>query len=165
MTEALITELAKIRALKVISRTSSMRFKDTDKPLPVVARELGAEAIVEGSVLRADVRVRISGQLIEASSDEHLWAESYERDMRNILSLQSDVARAIAREVGAILTPEEMNRLERRPQGDPDSHDAYTKGRYYYNKWDFAKAIEHLRRAIDIDPASALAHLGSPPPM
>ena len=99
MTGALITDLAKIGALKVISRTSSMRYRGTEKTLPEIARELGVDGVVEGSVFRAGERVRITTQLIRAAADEHLWAESYERDLRDILSLQSEVAQAVARAI------------------------------------------------------------------
>ena len=163
MTEALITELAKISALKVISRTSAMRYKRTDKSLPEIANELGVDAIVEGSVLRAGERVRITGQLIEATTDQHLWAESYERDLGDILALQSEVACAIAREVKVKLTPEERIRLEQRPRVNPEAHEAYFRGRYHFSKWTeeaIEKSIGHLRRAIDIDPTYPLAYAG-----
>jgi len=99
MTEALIADLAKIRALRVISRTSAMQYKDVKKPLPQIARELNVEAVVEGSVLRSGDRVRITAQLIHAPTDRHLWADSYERDLKDVLALQSEVARAIAQEI------------------------------------------------------------------
>src|ERR1700686_4647712 len=108
LTEALITSLAKISALRVISRTTAMHYKGAHRPLPEIARELGVEIVVEGSVLRSGERVRISAQLIEASSDTHLWAESYERDLRDVLQLQSDIARAVAKEIRAKLTPGEQ---------------------------------------------------------
>jgi len=104
MTEALITSLAKIGALRVISRTSTMRYKKTDKTLPQIARELNVDAVVEGTVLRSGERVRISAQLVQASTDTHLWAESYERDLRDVLQLQSEIARAVARGVETKLT-------------------------------------------------------------
>ena len=113
MTEALITDLAQIGALRVISRTSAMRYKGTDKPLPQIARELNVDALVEGSVLRAGDRVRISAQLIHAATDQHLWAKSYERDLRDVLALQAEVARAVAGEVQIKLTPQEQARLTR----------------------------------------------------
>ena len=97
MTEALITELAQISALSVISRTSVMQYKGTKKPLPEIARELNVDAVVEGSVVRSGDRVRITAQLIQAPTDRHLWAQSYERDLRDVLALQSEVAKDIAR--------------------------------------------------------------------
>ena len=96
LTEALITDLAKARSLKVISRTSVMQYKEVKKPLPEIARELGVEAIIEGSVLRSGDRVRITAQVIDASTDQHLWAEEYEGDIRDVLALQRDVARSLA---------------------------------------------------------------------
>ncbi len=107
MTEALITDLAQIGALRVISRTSAMRYKGSDKPLLEIARELNVDGFVEGSVLRAGDRVRITAQLIHAATDQHIWAKSYERDVSDVLALQSEVARAIAEEVQAKLTPQE----------------------------------------------------------
>jgi TolB-like protein len=113
LTEALITSLAKIGALRVISRTTAMRYKQTDKSLPQIAQELNVDAVVEGTVQRSGERVRISAQLIQASTDAHMWAESYERDLRDILVLESEVARAIATEVQAKLSPHEEAQLTR----------------------------------------------------
>ena len=113
MTDALITDLAKIHELKVISRTSMMQFKGTQKPLPEIARALGVDGILEGSVQRSSERVRITVQLIHAPSDTHVWSESYERDARDVLSLQADIARAVAREVKIALTPAESSRVIR----------------------------------------------------
>ena len=104
LTEAVITSLAKIRALKVISRTTVMHYKDTRKPLREIARELEAQGIVEGTVLRSGERVRVSAQLVDASTDTHLWAESYDRDLRDILALHAELARAIANEIQVKLT-------------------------------------------------------------
>ncbi len=103
LTEAIITDLAKVRALRVVSRTSVMRYKGGNRPLPEIARELGVNAIVEGSVVRVGTRVRVTAQLIDANTDEHLWAESYERDVKDVLALQDSVARAIAGEVRSAL--------------------------------------------------------------
>jgi TolB-like protein len=111
MTETLITELAGIRALKVISRASVMQYKKTHKPLKQIGRELGVDAVVEGSALRAGGRIRITAQLIEVSSDHHLWASDYDRDFQDVLSLHKEVAQAIAQQVGATLTPGEQKRL------------------------------------------------------
>ena len=113
LTEALITSLAKISALRVISRTTAMHYKGVHRPLPEIARELGVEVVVEGSVLRSEGRVRISTQVIEALSDTHLWAESYERDLRNVLQLQSEIAWSVAREIEARLTAGEQEQLAR----------------------------------------------------
>src|SRR2546430_15265300 len=111
LTEALITTLAKIGELRVVSRTSAMLYKCVRKPLSEIARELEVDAIVEGTVLRAGHRVRITAQLIDASKETHLWAESYERDLRNVLALQSDLAQAIAREIQVKLTPQDQAHL------------------------------------------------------
>jgi len=163
MTEALITDLAQIGALRVISRTSSMRYKCTDKPLPQIARELSVDALVEGSVLRAGDRVRITAQLIHAATDQHLWAKSYERDLRDILALQSEVARAVADEVQIKLTPQEQARLARSPQVNPAVHEAYLRGRYHWAKGTeqgLRKSIEYFEEAIAKDPSYALAYCG-----
>ena len=125
MHEALITELSKIGALKVISRTSAMRYKDTDKSVPEIARELGVDAVIEGSVLRAGSTVRITAQLIEAATDRNLWADNFDRELRNILALHSEVARAIAKEIKITLTPGEEARLASARPVDPEAYEAY----------------------------------------
>jgi len=130
MTDMLITNLSKIGALHVISRTSAVRYKGSDKRLPEIAQELQVNAVVEGSVLREGKRVRITAQLIEAESDHNLWAESYERDLGDILALQSDVAQAIAKEVRVMLTPDKQVRLKRFRLASPESYEAYLKGLY-----------------------------------
>ena len=163
MTEALITDLGKIGALRVISRTSAMRYKGMQKSLPEIARELNVGAVVEGSVLRSGDRVRISAQLIEATSDRQLWAESYERDLRDILSLQREVARAIASEIRVKLTPQEQTRLASASRVKPEAHEAYLKGRYHWNRLkeeETKKAIEYYNQAIQSDPSYAEAYAG-----
>lgn len=125
ITEALTTDLAKLSALKVISRNSAMRYKDTDKSIPEIAEELGVDAVVEGSVLRSGDRVRVTAQLIEASTDQYLWADNFEREMRDIMALYSDVSRAIAREIEIAVTPEEETRLARARPVDPEAYDMY----------------------------------------
>src|SRR5436190_1637732 len=134
LTEALITSLAKISALRVISRTTAMHYKGVHRPLPEIARELGVEIVVEGSVLRSGEKARISVQLIEASSDTHLWAESYERDLRDVLHLQSEIARAVAAGIQAKLTPREQEQLAKARPVNPEAYEAYLKGRYYWDK-------------------------------
>jgi len=164
MTEALITNLGKIGALRVISRTSVMRYKGTKKPLPEIARELNVDAIVEGTVQRSGDRVRVTANLLHAPTDRHLWAEIYERDLRDVLALQSDVAQAIANEIKIKLTPQEQTRLARARPVSPEAHDAYLKGRYY---WDLRtedslkKSLEYFQEAIEKDPGHALAYAGS----
>lgn len=163
MTEALITSLAKIKALRVISRTSAMQYRGVRKLLPQIARELNVDAVIEGSVLRSGDRVRIAAQLIHATSDEHLWAESYERDFRDILTLQSEIARQIADEVEIILTPEERARLGRTRQVNPEAHELYLKARYHWNKRteeSVKKAVVYFHQAIDRDPVFAQAYAG-----
>jgi TolB-like protein/Tfp pilus assembly protein PilF len=163
MTEALITDLAQIEALKVISRTSVMRYKGTKKLLPEIAKELKVEAVVEGSALRSGERVRIIAQLIEAATDRHLWAKSYERDLGDVLALQSEVARAVAQEIKIKLTTQEQAQLTRPRRIDPEAHVAYLKGRYYWNKFageGFQQAIAYFQQAIDKDPSHALAYAG-----
>ncbi|MCZ6778707.1 MAG: protein kinase [Acidobacteria bacterium] len=164
MTDALITSLSKISALKVISRTSSMRYKIEDRPpLPVIAQQLGVDALIEGSVLRVGDRVRITAQLIEAATDQHLWAESYERDLDDVLALQGEVARAIAAEIKVKLTPVEETRLASAGSVDPEAYKAYLKGRFHWNKRTeegFEGAIQFFNRAIKIDPGNARAYAG-----
>jgi TolB-like protein/Tfp pilus assembly protein PilF len=163
MTETLITTLAKISSLRVISRTSAMQYKGVRKALPVIARELNVDAVIEGSVLRDGQRVRITAQLIHAPTDQHLWAESYERDFRDILSLQSEIARHVADEVRIILTPEERARLATARPVDAAAHEAYLRGRYYWNKRSeesATKALAHLQQALDIDPGYAQGYAG-----
>ena len=163
MTEALITDLAQIGALRVISRTSAMQYKGTRKPLPEIARELNVDAVLEGSVLRFGNRVRITAQLIHAASDQHLWAKSYERDLGDILALQSEVARAIAKEVKIKLTPHQQARLTCARPVNPEAYEAYLKGSYYWNKFTeegFKRALEYFKQAIEKDPVYASAYAG-----
>jgi serine/threonine protein kinase len=164
MTEVLITELAKMSGLKrVISSTSAMRFKETDKPLPQIARELHVEAIVEGSVMLVGENVRINVQLIEAAKDRHLWADSYERNLHDVLSLQREVAQTIAEKIKITLTPEEQKRLKTTRPVNPEAYEAYIKGRYYWNKRNsegMLKCIELFQKAIEIDPTYARAYAG-----
>ena len=133
MTEALITELARIGALRVISRTSIMQYKNARKPLPQIARELGVEGIVEGTVVRDGNRVRITAQLIRAASERNLWGESYERDLVEVLSLQRQVARAIANQVRVTLTPEEERTLLTDRAVAPAAQEAYLRGLHLFN--------------------------------
>ena len=162
MTEELITNLSKIKALKVISRTSVMRYKGTKKPLPEIARELAVDGIIEGSVLRAGNRVRITAQLINAASDTHLWAGNFDRDLRDVLTLQNEVARAITQEIRVAVTPAEPDLASAR-QVNPEAHELYLKGRYYWWKRqapEMAKAIQAFEQAIAIDPNYAAAYAG-----
>ena len=163
MTEALITDLAQISSLRVISRTSAMRYKVTRKPLPDIARELNVDAVIEGSVQRAGDRVRITAQLIHAPTDRHLWAKSYERDLRDVLALQGEVAAAIAREIKVAVTPADQARLTRARPVNPEAYEAYLKGKFYLNKFTpegFKKGLAYLQQAIEEDPANPLPYAG-----
>jgi TolB-like protein/DNA-binding winged helix-turn-helix (wHTH) protein/Tfp pilus assembly protein PilF len=163
MTDALITDLAKIRVVKVISRTSVMQFKDAKKPLPEIARALGVDGIVEGSVQRSGGRVRITVQLVRAPTDTHLWAESYERDTRDVLTLQGEIAQAVAREINAALTPEEFNHLSRPRPVNPEAYEAYLKGQshwYWLSREHLDTALEYFELAREKDPTYALAYVG-----
>jgi TolB-like protein/DNA-binding SARP family transcriptional activator len=163
MTEALITNLAKIKALRVISRTTAMQYRGARKSLPQIARELNVVAVIEGSVLRVGNRVRIAVQLINALTDQHLWAESYERDFRDILTLQADIARQVAEAIWIFLTPEERALLGTARRVNPEAHELYLKARYFWNKRTeegVRKALVHFRRAIDIDPLYARGYAG-----
>lgn len=163
MTEELITDLGKISALRVISRTSVMRYKRTKKPLPEIGRELHVDAIVEGTVLRSGDRVRITANLLYAPTDRHLWAQTYERNLDDVLALQDEVARAIASQIKVKLTPQENARLASSRPVNPEAHRLYLLGRFYWNKRTeegFKKAIDHFQRAIKIDPAYAPAYAG-----
>ena len=163
MTEALITDLSKISALQVISRTSVMQYKGSKKPLPTIAKELRVDAVLEGSVEKAGDRVRITAQLIEADNDKHLWAESYDRDMRDVLSLQDEVARRIADEVQVKLTPQEQKQFSARSPTNPEAYQLYLQGRFYWNKGDeqgLKKSIEYYQAALAKEPNYALAYAG-----
>jgi serine/threonine protein kinase len=148
ISEALITALAQIHSIRVVSRTSSMRYKGSDKPLPEIARELGVDAVIEGSVQRFKNRVRITAQLIHAPTDEHLWAKTYDHDLQDILLLQAEVAASVAREIGARVT-------DMRPDQhtvNPKAYDAYLRGNFDFNVWQLDKAQAAYERAIDLDP-------------
>jgi TolB-like protein/DNA-binding winged helix-turn-helix (wHTH) protein len=163
MTDALITDLAQIGGLRVISRTSVMRYKGVRKALPEIARELGVDGIVEGTITRSTGRIRITSQLIYAPSDQHLWAHSYERDIGDVVALQADIAQAIATEVRTALTPEQRKRLSAKATTNPSAYDAYLKGRYYWNQRTPAgvqKSVEFFQQAIEKDPNFALAYAG-----
>ncbi len=163
MTDALITDLAQISTLQVTSRTSVVRYKKERKPLAMIARELGVDAVVEGTVVRSGNRVRIDAQLIQAASDRHLWARSYEGEMRDILALQDGVAREIAAEIQVKLTPEERARLTSVRPVNPEAYDAYLRGRFFVNKKTVAwinKSIEYFNQAIEKDPGFALPYAG-----
>jgi TolB-like protein/DNA-binding winged helix-turn-helix (wHTH) protein/lipoprotein NlpI len=163
MTDELITELAKFGNLRVISHTSVERYKRTKTSLPEIARELGVDAVVEGRVLRSGDRVRISAQLIDARSDQHLWAQSYDRDLRDVLSLQAEVAQRIASQIGVSLTAGERSRITGARAMDPAAHEAYLKGTFYWNRLtcrDFGIARSFFEDAVAKDPDFPAAHSG-----
>lgn len=162
ITEELITTLGKISSLRVISRQSVMRYKSTQKPLPEIARELNVDAVIEGSVLRSGNRVRVTANLLYAPTDRHLWANSYERDLRDVLSLQAEMAEAVAAEVKIKLTPEERARLTPARPVNPAAFDAYLQGSYALNRIGGrpVTGIEYFRRAIATDPTYAQAYVG-----
>jgi len=163
MTDALITDLGKISALRVISRTSVMRYKDTKKPAQEIAQELDVDAILEGTVIRAGDRVRVSANLIQASPERHLWAESYERDLRDVLALQGDVARAVAREIEIKLTPRQQAQLGTSRPVNPEVYEDYLKGRFFLSKFTREgeqKALGYFQQVIEKDPGYAPAYAG-----
>ena len=161
MTDELITDLAQIDALRVISRTSVMPYRNTRKPLPQIARELNVDAIVEGTVLHSGDQVRITAQLIQASIDKHLWAESYEGDVRNTLSLQKQVASAIADQIRIELTPHEQAVLKKVPTVNPEAYEDYLKGRFFFNKRNSSeRAQSYFQQAIEKDPSYAPPYAG-----
>ena len=163
VTEAVTTSLAQIQALKVVSRTSATQYRHTQKPLPQVARELRVDAVVEGSVLRSGDRVRITAQLIDARTDTHLWTQSYDRAVPDVLALQAEVATAIARAVHAEIRPDERRRLAQVRAVHPDAYDEYLRGRFEWSRpspGSLLKAIDHFNNAIQRDPAYAPAYSG-----
>ena len=160
MTDELITELAKLNAVRVISRTSVMRFKNTDKSLPEIASSLSVDAVVEGSVQRVGDRVKINARLVQARTDQELWAHSYERDLSDVLGLQHEVAEAIAGSIAVTLTPAGSQKLR---VVDPVAHEAYLKGLYYWNKRTpegLKRALDYFQQAIQKDPNYAPAYAG-----
>jgi len=162
MTDVLITDLAQIQGLRVISRTSVMPYKKVRGRLPEIARELNVDAIVEGTVMRSGSRVRITAQLIHASTDQHLWAKSYERDLADILSLQGELAQAIADAVEVKVAPQVRARLQNAPQVSPEAFRAFYQGLLaatQQNAEGYAKAIGHFERAVSIQPEFAFAHV------
>ena len=168
MTDELITDLAQISSLRVISRTSAMQYKGAHKSLPEIARELAVDGIVEGTVFRSGRRVRITSQLIYAPSDQHLWAHSYERDLPDVLTLQNEIAQAVAHEVGATIIGKQVSVRAVSPEvsvraASPEAYESYLKGRYYFNQRTgnaLNKSIEEFQEAIAREPNYALAYSG-----
>ncbi len=163
MTEALITDLARIPGLKVISRTSIMLYKDSHKPLPQIARELGVDGIIEGSVLRSGDRVRITAQLVRGATDRHIWARSYERDLRDLVTLEDGVSQSIAEQVRKQIAPRARQELASAATVSPQAREDYLKGLYFWNRRTeagYLKAIEYFQAAIGRDPQYAQAYAG-----
>jgi len=163
MTDDLTANLAKIRSLRVISRSTAMAYKGTHKSLSEIARELHVDAVVEGTVLRAGNRVRITAELVQVSTDHHLWADTYESQLGDVLSLQNRVSSAIVDEIRINLTKEDKERLAKNPAVSPEAYEEYLKGRYYWNRRSdegFAKAIGYFESATRRDPQYALAYAG-----
>ena len=163
MTEELISCLAQVRALRITSRHSVMRYKGQHRTVPEIARELNVDAVVEGSVRRAGDRVRITAQLIDAATERHLWARSYERDMKEVLALQGEVATAIVEEIQVSVTPQEESRLRDARTVNPEAYEAYLKGRYFIEQrteQTLRVGLESLHEAVRLDPTLELAHVG-----
>ena len=163
MQEALISTLSRVSALKVISRTSARRFADTDKSLLEISQALGAANIIEGSVFRQGSSIRITIRLINATTDQLIWANIYDRQLEDVLRLQSELARTIAGEVQVLLTPEESVYLASAAQVVPDAYENYLKGRFHWYRFgekDLELALEYFQSAIEIDPGYALAYVG-----
>jgi len=163
MTDALITDLAQVSSLRVISRTSAMHYKGSRKPLPAIARELNVDAVVEGTVIRSGNQVRITAQLLDARSDRHLWAKAYDRDIREIMSLQQDVANSIVHEIQGKLAPQKNLRSNRKQQVDPEVYDDYLRGLYFWQKFNeagFKRAVQYFGEAVRKDPSYAQGYAG-----
>jgi TolB-like protein/DNA-binding winged helix-turn-helix (wHTH) protein len=163
MTDDLIANLAKIRSLRVISRSTAMAYKGARKPLSQIASELNVDAVVEGTVLRVGNRIRITAELVQVSTDRHLWADTYESPIGDVLALQNRVSSAIVNEIRINLTPEEEERLAKNPAVAPDAYENYLKGRYYWNKrtdQNLTKAITYFEQATHQDTQYALAYAG-----
>jgi TolB-like protein/DNA-binding winged helix-turn-helix (wHTH) protein/Tfp pilus assembly protein PilF len=165
MTEELITELSRIQALKVISRTSVMGYKGTKKHLPQIARELGADGILEGSVIREGNQVRITVQLLDGPNDRHLWSEDYQRELRGILTLQREMAHAIAQQIRVQFTPQQRALLTSARAVNPEAYEAYLRGRFYSTAKcstprDIKTAQRYFEESIQKDPGFALGYAG-----
>ena len=163
MTEILIADLTQINSLSVISRASAMQFKGLKKPLPEIAKQLGVDAIVTGSVMKSGERVRITAELVDSSTDHQLWAKFYERKIDDVLGMQGEVAQAIAGEIRARMTPQEAGRLARSHTVAPAALEAYLQGRYYQNLYEpepLLKSVDYYEQAVQIDPGYAAAYAG-----
>ena len=163
MTEELTSEISQLHSLRVISRTSTMQYRDTQKKAPLIAKELQADGLIEGSILRVNDRVRITAQLIHGPSDTHVWSKSYERDLRNVIALQHEIASDIAREVRISLGPQEQTHLARAREVIPEVHEAYLRGRFHLqngSKASIYRALDYFQQAIQKDVEYAPAYAG-----
>lgn len=163
MHEAIITELSRIPNLRVISRTSAMKYRDSDLSVPEIAEELGVDAVVEGSVLRSGETVRVTAQMIEALNDRHIWADNFDRNLTDILALYADVTREIADRIRAEVSPELAAALEAPTAVDTDAYDDYLRGSYLCEQWgpeEMREGLDLMRRAVEVDPDHALFHAG-----
>jgi TolB-like protein len=163
MTDELITSLARVSVLRVASRTSSMHYKGVQKTLLQIAHELSVDTIVEGTVSRSQDRVRVTVQLIDARNDRHLWAQDYDRQVGDLVLLQNQIAREVAKAIGAQLTPGERGQPSQEHRVAPAAYEAYLKGRYYWNRWNedgLKKGVEYFNRALEQDPGYAEAWAG-----
>ncbi len=163
MQDALIAGLSRISALRVTSKTSTVRFKDTVESLPLIAAQLGVAKLVEGSIYRVGDRVRITVQLIDAGLDEHIWSQTFEQEVKDVMLLQNDVAQAIAQQVEVVISPEEQNQFESADSINPAAYEAYLKGNFHVERFtpqDMKLAAQYYQQAVDIDPDNALAYAG-----
>src|SRR5262249_10059219 len=163
MTDALITNLAQIGSLRVISRTSAMHFKGSKETLPQIGRDLQVDAVVEGTVARGERRVRVTAQLIEASTAQHLWARTYERDLKDALALQDEITQDITEQIRVKLTTKERSLFTQAHVVDPEAYDAFLRGRYWMSSWRSGsawKAHDYFQKAIAKDPQYALGYVG-----
>lgn len=163
ITEALISNLGEIKGLRVISRTSASRYKAARKPLPEIARELRVDGVLEGSIVRSGTRLHITVRLVDAATDQQLWAQSYRRDLGDVLALQNEIARAVAREIDLTVLPSGQATVAKTRRVDPAAHEAYLRGRYFWSKRSVEalnRAVEYFQRAIDVDPTFAPAYAG-----
>lgn len=163
MQDALITGLSRISALKVTSKTSTLRFRNTSESLPIIAAKLGVAKLIEGSIFRVDDRVRITVKLMNAVLDEHIWSDSFERDVSDVMVLQNEVAQAIAQQVEVAISPEEQDQLKSAESFNPAAYEAYLKGQFHWQRFtpqDMKLADQYFQQAVNLDPDSALAHAG-----
>jgi TolB-like protein len=163
MTAELITELARISSIRVISRTSIMRYKRLRKPLAEIAKELDVDAVVEGEVLHSHSQVRVTAQLIDVATDRHIWAETYDRNLRDVMALQADVAQSIAKAIGTRIMPTELRGLTPGRRLNPEAYEDYLRGRFFFEKRTsegFHRAVDYFQQSIREDPGFAQAYAG-----